>query len=511
MGVEANWGYSPGFDLLEHVPRSVLAAGGEDEPVNVLLDSAADIRHILCTLSRARRVTNRPVHFFVYEPSLRSQARHVFFLVWLFEQTRLDELESSAAEFLELFGNTYLRESGSSALRMYAKRAANLVRGGRDRLEEHVDTETFMKAKEADWIAEQLDSWTTDKTAFNIDVQWNNRIRADIGDRYDSKENVMDWDFNMGFTPYTNHIRWPEYKDWRTLGVAYDWGRVNPKKGYKYEYTLPNKSLALFNKRGAGMYLGDVRNGPFVALGIDTEYEKLRGRQQDGSFQWSNGLLAMHNVRAWLYELLTGEPWEWSEFKLAWDVPDYVQQQKHSTPVTDRRLPRFKVWCCGIDLQRAHLLFDSKLEEPVRFHAQFVGSSGAQNVSPERLKCMRPDGFIVMETGKFIVYLDEKQKAAFVHKLRDLLTQNGWVEAKALEQRLHRLNPPFKLPFAREKKAEKEQYTAGQLRDKERHESLWGLAFVHPDRSAAPAEWTTPKHTDPTAPPSAKEEPEVVD
>jgi len=68
-------------------------------------------------------------------------------------------------------------------MKVIAKKAANLVRGGRDRLEDHIDTESFMKAKEADWMAEQTDHWRTAKSTFNIDVQWDNRIRVDIGDR----------------------------------------------------------------------------------------------------------------------------------------------------------------------------------------------------------------------------------------------------------------------------------------------------------------------------------------
>eukprot|EP01065_Artemidia_motanka_P035047 TRINITY_DN42988_c0_g1_i1.p1 TRINITY_DN42988_c0_g1~~TRINITY_DN42988_c0_g1_i1.p1 ORF type:complete len:545 (+),score=200.75 TRINITY_DN42988_c0_g1_i1:61-1695(+) len=500
IGVENNWGWSPAFDLLDHVPKSVLAAGGPDEPVNVLIDSAGDIRHLLCTLARAKRHTQRPVHFYLYEPSLRTMARHVFFLVWLFEQTQLDRLEECAAEFLELLANTYVRESAQSAMRLIAKKAANLVRGGRDKLEGHVDVETFMKAKEADWMADQIDHWRTDKSEFNIDMQWNNRIRADIGDRYDAKENIMDWDFNMGLQPYTNHLRWPEYKDWRTLGVAYDWGRVNPRKGHKYEYTKPNKTLALFDRKGRGHYLGDVRIGPFAGLGVDTEYEKLRGRQHDGSFKWSNGLLAMHNVRAWLYELLTGEEWEWSEFKLGWDAPDYVQKQKHQTPVTERTMPRFKAFCCGIDLARLHLLLSARGDSPVFFHAMFVGAAGAQNLgTPERLSRMRPDGYIVAEVAKYMVYFDDAQKEALATKIRELLTQGGWAEATALEQRLHRLQPAFTLPFARERKQEAEKYTPAQLKDKLKYESLWGLAFVLPDRTAPPAEWAEPPKAAPAA------------
>eukprot|EP01062_Namystynia_karyoxenos_P006242 TRINITY_DN12179_c0_g1_i1.p1 TRINITY_DN12179_c0_g1~~TRINITY_DN12179_c0_g1_i1.p1 ORF type:complete len:581 (+),score=180.26 TRINITY_DN12179_c0_g1_i1:83-1744(+) len=522
IGVENNWGWSPAFDLLEHVPRAVLAGEPDDVPVNVMLDSAGDPRHILCTLSRAHRHTARPVHFYAWEPSLHAHARTVFFLEWLFEQARLDQLEDLAAQFLELYGNTLIRDAAAAELRRTAKRAAGLVRGGRGRLEGHIDCETFMKAKEADWIAEQMDHWAAQGSSFNIDVQWNNRIRADIGDRYDAKENVMDWDFNMGITPHTAHIRWPEYKDWRTTGVAFDWARVNPRKGHKYEYTQPNKTLALFDRKGTGYYQGDVRCGPYYAVGIDTPHEQLQGRQHDGSFRWSSGLIALHNVRAWLYELITGEPWEWSEFKLAWDVPDYVQKQRREEPPAERRLPNFKLWCCGIDLPRTHLLLNTKLQAPVRMHALYVGCPGAQNVTPERLGIMRPDGYVVVECAKFVVYLDDAQKDAYLAKVRELAAQGGWRPAVAVQQRLHRFQPPFKLPFARKDQKEEPKYTDGQMRDKARHESPWALAFVRgaSDGEAAaaapaatnghgPAPAAASSHADPCA--ALPAEPEAVD
>eukprot|EP00659_Diplonema_papillatum_P020724 gene20724-31933_t len=116
VGTEVNWGWSPAFDLLEHLPQHQLD-GDLEEPINVLLDSPGDVRHILCTLSRVKRHTERPVHFYVYEPNLKHFARHLFFLTWFFDQTDVSALDESAAEFFELYGNTMLRDSGKSSLK----------------------------------------------------------------------------------------------------------------------------------------------------------------------------------------------------------------------------------------------------------------------------------------------------------------------------------------------------------------------------------------------------------
>eukprot|EP00755_Sulcionema_specki_P006677 Sspe_Gene.36113::Locus_17473_Transcript_1_1_Confidence_1.000_Length_1715::g.36113::m.36113/K19752/DNAAF3, PF22; dynein assembly factor 3, axonemal len=487
VGTESNWGWSPAFDLLDHVP-SALLAGDSAEPVSILLDSPGDLRHLFITLSRARRHTKRPIHFYLYEPNLRHHARHLFFLTWLFEQTDLDRLEEAAAEFLELYGNSLLKDGTVPVLKNVAKKAANLVRGGTEKLSEYVDTESFMKLRESDWIAEQIDSWTTDKSTFNVDVQWNNRVRVDIGDRYDAKENVMDWDFNMGLMPYTSHVRWPEYKDWRLTGVAFDYARINPRKGHKYEYVQPNKTLAHFNTRNkTGYYVGDVRCGPYSAVGIDTEYRQLQGRQHDGTFKWASGIIAMHNVRAWLYELLTGEEWVFSDFKHAWDSPDYVQQQPRSGKVMNPAYPPFKVFFSGIDISRFHLLLDTRCEPPVRFHAAFHSAQAAQNVTSRRQGKMREDGLVIMETAKFCVYMEEGQKQAFTAKVMELGGCNGWVHAPAVTTRLHRLTPAFAVPFARKDK--EKELTPAQKKEKEKHESPWAVAFVRSDHSAPPPHW----------------------
>ena len=113
LGLHAMWGFSPSFDVLEPLPLSVAAAAkappakapaaksadddeeddedDDPEPINVLLVSPADIRHVLTTISRRRRVggragaaenpkMRRPIHFYIYEPVPEVLARHLLLL-----------------------------------------------------------------------------------------------------------------------------------------------------------------------------------------------------------------------------------------------------------------------------------------------------------------------------------------------------------------------------------------------------------------------------------------------
>eukprot|EP01059_Diplonema_ambulator_P000166 TRINITY_DN1014_c0_g2_i1.p1 TRINITY_DN1014_c0_g2~~TRINITY_DN1014_c0_g2_i1.p1 ORF type:complete len:515 (+),score=69.33 TRINITY_DN1014_c0_g2_i1:50-1594(+) len=485
VGTEQNWGWSPGFDLLEHIPRGRLD-GDLEEPVRVLVDSPGDVRHLMYTVSRVRRHTERPVEIYVQEGNLKHYARHVFFLVWFMERGVGDIGENDVAEFLELYGSSLLRDSAEGTMRRLGRRAANILRGGADKLAGYFDFETFAKMKEVDWVADQLDAWSNKNTSFNVDVQWDNRIRSDIGDRYDSKENIMDWDFNMGLLPYTPHVRWPEYKDWRTTGVAYDWERVNPRKGVKYTYTHPNKTLAMFinRKRDTGVYLGDVRCSPYANFGIDTEYPDLTVKQHDGSFKYSNGVLALHAVRALLYEYVTGKPWEYKEFKLAWDAPDYTQDQPRVEEPPPR--PNVKFIFAGLDPERFHLLLNTKTAEPIKFDAMFLSCHAAQNFTEARKELLKPTGYLAIETVKYCVYMDAAQKAAFTTKVTELATSQGWSPCAPLQSRLHRNAPKWRLPFAR---TENPTLTEAQAKEKAKHESPWVLAFVNTTANPSP-EWS---------------------
>eukprot|EP01060_Flectonema_neradi_P037968 TRINITY_DN7825_c0_g1_i1.p1 TRINITY_DN7825_c0_g1~~TRINITY_DN7825_c0_g1_i1.p1 ORF type:complete len:512 (+),score=103.92 TRINITY_DN7825_c0_g1_i1:36-1571(+) len=482
VGTEACWGWSPSFDILEHIPAAHLD-GDIEEPVNILLDNPGDPRHILETMSKVKRHTDRPVHFYVYEANLKNLARHTFFLTWFFEQSDLSALEEKCAEFLEIYGNTLLRDTAYTALKRISKKAAEVVRGGtKEKLSGVIDFETFIKMKECDWVAEQLDAWSSDKSTFKADTQWDSRIRNDVGDRYDSRTNMMDWDFNTNFLPYSSHLRWPEYKDWRQLGIAYDWGRVNPHRETRYDYKNPNKSLATFigRKRDNGVYLGDIRSGPFACLGIDTQWGELAGKQHDGSFKYSNGLIALHNLRSWLYERLTGDKWQYSEFKAAWDAPTYKQPQKVEVLESVPDLPKFKVFMCGIDPARLHLLLNTKLEAPVRFDAMYVSCQGAQNATPERLALMKPTGYVAIETLKYCVFMEYEKKLAYIQKVNEIIGESAaWVHAPTLTRSFHKHQPAFSLPFTKEGS----KLTEAQEKQKEKFISPCILAFTRNEPS----------------------------
>ena len=344
IGVEQCWGWSPSIDLLSLLDSNVHTDSNETRgnDVHILLVGAADVRHVIHTMAKMRRSdrsASRTVHFHIYEPNLRVHCRHLFFLHLLCDQLSLRELEDRTSMFLELYGNTLIRESTAAVAKVTAAKCVRALSDEQGPLVQYLDF-SRLKSKERDFIEEQLRFWTKDASSFKVTEQWNRRLREEMAERYDNKDNIIDWDYQFKLFDYTNMLKFAEYRDWRNKGIAYDYCHINPRKGFTYEYTVPNKTLGHFARpKGEGGYCGDVKNGPFVAIGGDTENPHVIKRGIDGAVKMGNGVIAMHNVRAWLYEMLTGQAWPFAEHSFAWDDPKFYNVLPDGAPHRRRADP----------------------------------------------------------------------------------------------------------------------------------------------------------------------------
>lgn len=102
------------------------------------------------------------------------------------------------------------------------------------------------------------------------------RLRYLFKTRYDFKKNLIDWDYNMDIKEAANIIHFYHYKEWRLTGVAYESGFAT--------YIVPNRTMASYipgrtkSDRSSCMvrgYWGDVVVSPYIAMGVECEYEPL--------------------------------------------------------------------------------------------------------------------------------------------------------------------------------------------------------------------------------------------
>lgn len=477
------------------------------KPINILLMGAADIRHIIMTLSRIKRTelgkSKRPINFYIFEPSLRVHCRHLLFLqLLLVDLVTLSELEDRISVVLEIFGNSLLREISAGVLKNAALAVCNALDfDGEDdenenenessdfltqeekeeqnrKMNDDEDEETTtknkkttssktttnikhntklanwldwsnMKAKERDFIAQQILLWTKTRSEVDIVAQWDSRVRHELAERYDNRVNIFDWDFNFQLLDYTQLLRFPEYREFRKVGQAFDYCRINPRRGFRYDYTVPNKSLAHFNTRSLkGSYLGDVKVGPFFAIGQDTENAHLKKREVDGTTIYGCGVIAMHTVRGWLYELLTGNQFPVDlPHKHAWEDDKYYNTLPPKSPEPHVGFEPEVAPCSfkmvGIDIEK---FFEKIAREQEGgdsskfFDAVFVGSTCTQFMNSKNFfNIVNSDhGIIVAETLKFVIDANETAKSEFERKIvEDICGVNGWKKNEKLTSILH--------------------------------------------------------------------------
>lgn len=64
------------------------------------------------------------------------------------------------------------------------------------------------------------------------------RIRAHFGDKFDNRDGVVDWDYQMRVKPAAGVIHSKLYREWRLTGVAYEFG--------DQKYDQPNRTMGSF-------------------------------------------------------------------------------------------------------------------------------------------------------------------------------------------------------------------------------------------------------------------------
>eukprot|EP00796_Vickermania_ingenoplastis_P008743 gene8744-6149_t len=446
--------------LLQGLPGASASSKNEEEQsgdhVNILIAGAGDIRHIFRTISQLRLEEEKKAkqgdgaaegerktyHFYIYEPNLRIHCRHLFFLQWLLDSMfSLEDLEERVLMFLDVYGNAMIREITAAQCRNVVQRLLRALQSEDGELM-RMTSFTEMKMKERDFIESQLLHWGRDASHADIAEQWENRLRQEMAERFDNRNNIIDWDFVFRLTDYTNLLKFPEYRDWRNTGIAFDVGHINPRRGFDYHYNTPNKSLCHFDRRGRGAYCGDVKNGPFFGFGAQSENKQIRQRTADGTCKYGNGVVSMHNIRAWLYTLMTGMEWPWSDHKFAWDDDKHYNYLPPGTPSGTEfqvRFPPVKFHFVGLELSR--LLLHVKEGKVPPFDAGFVGTAVIHELTPELFQAFEPHAVVVAETAKFIVDAEEEAKDAFTERILGAARAAQWKNNVQLTAALHKGQP----------------------------------------------------------------------
>lgn len=219
------WGLSEGIDLFdeylnilkvqeERNPQSytqdndtVDAQGTQgstnENEVNILLFGSNDPRHLIKTMAklythRAKGVTTS-INFYVLDGCVEIVARNIALLGIALENPNVVNVHSKTHLFMDIYGNSLIRAFSQQYMVAKTKSLLQIITDNDclQRLAPFLSIEN-LKYRERDGLEDTLNFWLPKEDhTFNINQYWSNRVRQNLGTRYDYREGQFDWDLNM--------------------------------------------------------------------------------------------------------------------------------------------------------------------------------------------------------------------------------------------------------------------------------------------------------------------------
>ncbi|CAB3366380.1 dynein axonemal assembly factor 3 [Cloeon dipterum] len=308
------WGFSPSFDIQDELdlgPPCIKKASN----VNVLLVGVGDLRHVLRTIARSyRHPNNRRINMHVLESSLEATARQLLQLNLALEPADVMNPLQKARMFLEIHGNTLVRPNTLQYIKLKACQMIYMVTDHvylKNRLP-MVSLEN-LKYKEKDFMEATYKFWKNSTIDyFDITKLWDMRLRSYLGQRYDSRDNVFDWDYHMKLSSSAEHglpVTHQEYLNWRETGVAFRW--LNSAECTDVNMTMATGIISDPNQKSS-QFLGDMLTGPFISFGVESEDAEIL-KKCNNKYIHSASAVSEHNVTRIMFELAFKKPYDFEE------------------------------------------------------------------------------------------------------------------------------------------------------------------------------------------------------
>jgi len=433
------WGFSPALHLLEQLTKYEVEFQDTDE-INVLLVGAADARHIIKTLQKSTSSTPR-INFYLVENSMETLARQILFLTLLLEPEEEMNMVEKCERFLELFGNTLLREQTDEYLRRRCDDFIQWVTSSATP-RDPIWNFSHLKFKERDALEGIFKLWRNKRSdVFDVAKCWDGRLRQQHGTRYDSRVGTYDWDYSMKLKPKAKIVRWAEYKQWRECGVAF-------QKRDDASYEVPNKTLASgieFNKDGDRVrrrgYWGDIINGPYFSFGIECENDSML-EVQNNEHTKSSTDVAFYNIMSLVYELHTGKKYdhkkETSDEKENGVIIEEVDEEEIDADA-EQKAARIETSNIMIHLLPLDCMegLHKKAKFQSKFDLVFFSNSMVHNLTESVRPLFRKDGLLVVESTRFMLELKDEMHTEYYKKISAMAASAGCEVAKTFDSEKH--------------------------------------------------------------------------
>ena len=273
IGRNQLWGFTPARNLiLDDNDKN-------NQEINILLAGMADLRHILLTTSKN---PNKVINYYIVEESFTSIARDMLLLLILCDENL--GYQNRIETFLEIYGNIGIRKKNVLYIKKLSEMISNYINeidDDNNSLLNNLFDISNLKFKEKDQLDNIIYNWKKSKN-FKIFDLWDNRLRKHYGNRYDVRDNLIDWDYHMnGIKDNNSIIHIKHYRHWRNTGIAF------PQRDCEYNYpnyTMATEIDAIEKKKGNIKLRGiwnDIIISPYISFGIESDNQELFIKKQD--------------------------------------------------------------------------------------------------------------------------------------------------------------------------------------------------------------------------------------
>ncbi|XP_041938527.1 dynein assembly factor 3, axonemal-like [Alosa sapidissima] len=456
-GCSTWWGFSPALDLLDVGPER------QQGEVNILLVGCSDPRHILKTIAGMKDTDTLSV--WVIENSTEVVARQLLLLFLSLTSTNGLGMHEKVEVFLEVFGNSEIRNQTEEILR-YAATQLSLSVSDMLSTQIHPCLDTgLLKYKERDELAWIFKQWLKPPSHGPLmSKAWDGRVRQYLGSRYDSKHGCYDWDLTMKlYQKGCGVISKQQYVKWRDTGLAFELREGN--------YQIANQSLLsnrIFGHRSGKVavrgYWGDIVTSPYLCFGIETDDKKLLKKHNNQHVKTAQDI-SFANVLA-LFQALSnrGSPptaclqasknnnreesqSQTSEIQLEsnssashrkeelqkhYDHPiGGISEECQPHSETKEKAMHYELMTVnGVRVFFLPLDSLSKLPEKQRysqfFNTIYCSASMAHTLKPSLKLISASEAILIVELGKYLLDLSKEQEAGFTQKIKEITLTAGF-------------------------------------------------------------------------------------
>ncbi|KAI6661550.1 Dynein assembly factor 3, axonemal [Oopsacas minuta] len=432
FGTVAWWGFTPAIDLIPLLPPSHNTA----KEIHILLVGVSDLRHVIRTLGThlpTYKYNDVTFHFYIAENCVEVLTREIMFSILLTEPLAVIGLQERVELYLELLGNLHIRSQTFEYLKAVSNKLINLIT---DLDEMHIEFPfidiTKLKFKERDQIESVLKFWRSDDVKFfEASSLWDKRLRGYLSNRYDSKEGVFDWDFNMKMLEQTKLINGHEYCVWRSEGLAF-----NIRSDALYN--TPNRSLAsgvIIRRHGEEVkirgYWGDIIVGPFICFGIETNKKELKEKSSLPHARSSEDI-SVDNLTRYLHQMTSHtiykESIEPMKLEKVYEVSeDYEISSPEAVEGANAKFNKPEDGIINLKSVFHFLPLSSPGDLPNRskyselFSLAYFSNTSLHSLVPEISEIMSPDGVLVLESSNYLIEFNKEQHSRY----REVMTSRA--------------------------------------------------------------------------------------